>query len=498
MSKMNFLDSFKNYSEERLLKKIIYMKMARHNIKRHIRDYIDQQLIKAIVYLISRSSDGNAVRLLRLTEFLAEEYDKSTVHHVRKCLEEHHPVALLARRILLELNPKCRDMLVNNFFLKGLVTNYRLREKYAQKHGFVPPYLIVISPTMRCNLRCYGCYSGAYVDEEKRTSWDEELEYEVVDKILTEAKEMGIHFITISGGEPTLRKDLLPLYAKHDDMYFHMYSNGHVFTSKDVTREYAELGNIAVMISIEGFEKETDERRGKGAFTKVMKAMDNLREAGMLFGYSATVTRHNFEIVSSYEFVDLMLEKGCYVGWYFHYVPVGKARDMNLMMTPEQRNELRERVSRIRNSRPIFLGDFWNDGPYSKGCLSGGQMYVHINSRGDIEPCVFLHFAVDNIKTKSLRDALNSRLFKMMRDKRPYSKNLLAPCIIIDNPGIWQEIYKECKPYPTDDSAMQILNELRIDLEKYAESYHRLTDPIWEKEWTKPQSLEKQELREAA
>jgi len=42
----------------------------------------------------------------------------------------------------------------------------------------------------------------------------------------------------------------------------------------------AELGNVLPCISVEGFEKETDTRRGNGHFEKVVTAMDNLRDGG--------------------------------------------------------------------------------------------------------------------------------------------------------------------------------------------------------------------------
>jgi len=76
---------------------------------------------------------------------------------------------------------------------------------------------------------------------------------------------------------------------------------------------------------------------------------------------------------------------------------------VSLMATPEQRFRLRRRSIEIRNTKPIFIGDFWNDGPYVGGCICGARQsgYFHINCHGDVEPCVFLQFSVDNIKDKN-------------------------------------------------------------------------------------------------
>jgi len=91
-----------------------------------------------------------------------------------------------------------------------------------------------------------------------------------------------------------------------------------------MAKKLAKLGNVAPAISIEGFEKETDDRRGPGTFKKIMEAMDNLKEAGVPFGFSVTPTKLNIEALMSDEFVDLMIQKGCSFGWYFQYVPVGR------------------------------------------------------------------------------------------------------------------------------------------------------------------------------
>lgn len=328
---------------------------------------------------------------------------------------------------------------------------------------------------MRCNLNCAGCYSRSY-------SAKDELNFSELDGILEEAKGMGIYFITISGGEPFIRKDLLDLYEKHNDLFFHVYSNGSLI-DRGMAERLERPGNVAVMISLEGWEEETDARRGKGVFIKVMEAMDNLRQAGVLFGFSLTAHRHNFESISSPEFIDMLMGKGCYMGWYFMYIPVGKDPDIGFMLTPEQRNEMRNRVNFLRNTRPIFIGDFWNDGPYADGCIAGGQKYLHINAKGEVEPCVFIHFATDNIRNKSLKEALNSPFFQAIRKRRALKKNPLSTCIIIDYPEILMEACEEANAYPTDTSAPMLFNELKGKIGSYSKRLNEIYDEVWQQEY---------------
>ncbi|MDH5406796.1 MAG: radical SAM protein, partial [Candidatus Aminicenantes bacterium] len=310
----------------------------------------------------------------------------------------------------------------------------------------------------------------------------EDLDYQTVSRVITEGYDMGIHFITISGGEPLLWGDLLRLFSEHNDVYFQIYTNGTLI-DEQMARELASLGNVAPAISVEGLEKETDDRRGKGTFARIMTAMEKLKENGVMFGFSATPTRQNSDLLASEEFIDFYIEKGCFFGWYFQYIPIGRNPDINLMSTPQQRNRLREMIHQWRANKPIFIGDFWNDGPYVGGCIAGGRQYLHINHKGDVEPCVFTHFALDNIKTKSLKEILKSDFFRMIREKQPYTDNLYVPCMIIDNPQVLREIVALSGAHPTHQGAESVISDPRIKahLDRYAAEMHRLTDDLWEK-----------------
>ena len=366
--------------------------------------------------------------------------------------------------------------------------------KIERQEGVHIPYLFVISPTMRCNLRCYGCYAGAYRQED-------DLPFELWDSILQQAKDLGIFFVVISGGEPFIRADeLLELAAKHNDMVFQIYTNGTLI-DEEMARRIVEVGNVAPAISVEGFRAQTDERRGPGVYDKVLRAMVALREAGCLFGFSATVTRNNAEILASDEFIDFYVERGCYFGWFCNYSPIGRGPDVHLMPTPEQRDMMRRQTLKIRRTRPIFVADFWNDGPLTGGCMAGGRMYFHINHRAEVEPCVFAHFAIDNLHEKTLKEALTSPLFRAIQARQPFHENLLRPCMIIDHPHILREIVAETGARATDVGGEKLLTEKAAGLDEYARRWGEIADRAWESEdysWAKDGGLMdyKQAVRE--
>lgn len=450
-----------------------------------IKTFFQKLIIKSIIKKLSDVSDKNIIRILKLSKRLTSKEYKQTVKFIIDKAKSNHLVLNLFRDIVNKLNSNCRNKLAENLFINSLLIGSKIRDRYKEIYGYKPPYLMVISPTMKCNLRCIGCYAGEYQQKQ-------DLDFETVDRILTEAKEkLGIYFVTISGGEPSVWPHLFDIFKKHNDMYFQIYTNGTLIT-KEIANKLAEVGNVACAISVEGYETETDKRRSKGVYKKVLNAMENLKEAGVLFGFSATPTKINSDIISSDEFVDFYINQGCSFGWYFQYIPIGLKPDVSLMSTPEQRLNLMNKIKEMRNIKKIFFGDFWNDGPFVGGCMAaasrnGSGSYFHINCNGDVEPCVFCHFAVDNIKNKSLIEAINSDFFNEIRNKQPYSENLLRPCAIIDNPEVLRNAVKSHNAHPTHPGADSLIKDEKIikHLDNYSLKWQELTDPIWEKEYKK-------------
>ena len=432
----------------------------------------------SVLTMVSHASDRDIERFLGLLERLAPQpKDKQLVRSVRQLWAEDQPSARLIKRALRDVSPRCRERFVASLLLNNAWGPLAARRQaFVDKTGFQPPLTILISPTMRCNLRCEGCYAGDY-------SQRDDLPYEVLDRVLDEAEALGIFFVTVLGGEPFVRGDLWDLYEKHRDIYFMVYTNGTLLDQAAVDR-LAALGNVAPMLSIEGLEAETDARRGKGAYRMLMEAMDGLHAAGVFFGFSSMVTRHNVDTIVSDEFNDRLIEKGALVGWHFLYRPVGRDPDLDLMPTPAQRDLLRRQgAARLRATKPVFVIDFWNDAPYSGGCIAAGRYYIHINSQGGVEPCIFTHFAVDNVKDKSLADCLCSPYFLGIRRRQPYSDNLLRPCMLIDHPEVFREIYAEYHPLPTHPGAVSLVDGLGPGLDMYAQTLAHNLDRAWQEEF---------------
>ena len=389
-------------------------------------------------------------------------------------------------RILDEVDPKVLKTMALNLgfeaFMHGTKTIRKMREKYQCN----VPWLILMDPTSACNLHCTGCWAAEYGNKLNLT-------LEEMDSVVTQGKELGVYFYMLTGGEPLVRKaDLIKLCEKHNDCAFLSFTNG-TLVDKAFCEELKRVGNLYLAISLEGFSEVNDLRRGNGVFGKVMHAMDLLKKNGLVFGTSICYTSKNWDAVTSDEFVDLMIDKGCRYAMYFHYMPVGNDASLDLLPTPEQRTYIKDRVREIRSmtkGKGIFTMDFQNDGEFVGGCIAGGRNYFHINANGDAEPCVFIHYSDANIRTHSLLEILQNPLFMAYHNNQPFNKNHLRPCPMLDNPEMLQQLVHETGAKSTDLQSPESAEHLCHKCEEYARMWKPCAEKLWAETNVKPKAYE--------
>lgn len=276
----------------------------------------------------------------------------------------------------------------------------------------IPSYLIA-SITSACNLHCAGCYSRC-----NNATVDAEPVQQLTDaewlRIFNEADDMGISFILLAGGEPLLRRDIIEAAGKKPNILFPILTNGTF-----IDRRYFELfdrcRNLVPIMSIEGEKEATDARRGKGVYDSLIRNMDEFHRRGLIFGASVTVTTQNLREVSSEAFLKKLSDRGCKVVIFVEFVPVTEeAKD--LAPGDEEREYLRSEIARLRNEHPemVYIS-FPGDEKESGGCVAAGRGFFHINSHGGAEPCPFSPYSDVNIRSSSLREAMNSPLFLALR-----------------------------------------------------------------------------------
>lgn len=344
--------------------------------------------------------------------------------------------------------------------------------RMGNKHGCFVPRCLLLDPTNSCNLKCLGCWAAGYHKQEN-------LSCEKLDDILSQAEALKISYCFLSGGEPLVRKaDLLSLCEKHKKITFSAFTNG-ILIDEAFANRLAELGNFTVALSIEGFKEATDFRRGDGVYDKVIGAMELLKKRDIAFGFSVCYHSKNYKEIASDEFLDDMREKGCWMGWLFTYIPVGNDADMSLVCNAEQRAYVQQKIASYNARHDITIIDFWNNGHLAAGCVAASTGFVHINSRGDIEPCAFCHYSDSNIHNVSLVDALKSPFFKAFRNAQPFTDNPLRSCPLIDVPEKLVEVVEKSGAYSTELASPEDVRSFAEKTKPVAEKWQTVADEIY-------------------
>lgn len=426
---------------------------------------------------LKKDREKGFLQLVELTEkFMGDNFSKESYEKVRALIKNPDQKWMrYAHRLLDETDPHVAKMTALNLGFQSAFLGTKTIRKMREVHNCNIPWLILMDPTSACNLHCTGCWAAEYGNKLNLT-------FDELDRIVTQGKELGIYFYMMTGGEPLVRKaDIIKLCEKHEECAFHCYTNG-TLVDQAFCDEMKRVGNLSLSISLEGFEEANDFRRGAGVYDKVIRAMDLLHENGLIFGNSVCYTRKNMEAVTSDEFFDLLIEHGSRFAWYFHLMPVGMKAAPELMPTKEQREYIYHRIREVRameGGKEIFVMDFQNDGEFVGGCIAGGRNYCHINPKGDVEPCVFVHYSGANIREKSLLECLKQPLFMAYRDGQPFNENMLRPCPMLENPELLIKMVQQTGAHSTDVEEAEPVEHLCGKCMEYACEWKETADKLW-------------------
>jgi len=355
----------------------------------------------------------------------------------------------------------------------------RLREEAQLSNLMVPPFLI-LSITSRCNLHCAGCYAAAvgtisYESPRVLTPTILQLNREQWRKVISEASELGVFCFIIAGGEPFLFPGLLELFEEFKERFFLVFTNGTALTEADFAR-VKHLANVAIIVSIEGGQDVTDERRGQGVYEQASTALQRLGKMGVLTGISVTIDRLNYRHWMDATQLDRFIARGVRLGFLIEYIPTTpelasssqpessgggiidavnmNQRAMNddhgLMLTREERAMFREHILRYRAAKPIYLIHSPGDEEFFGGCVSAGRGFAHVTPAGDLTPCPVSNVATHNLLASSLREGLASPLFREIRANEHLLETEGTPCGLFAHPREVDALARAVNAYRTD------------------------------------------------
>jgi len=339
----------------------------------------------------------------------------------------------LVLRTLRTADPKCLAKFAWNFGVKGMLSVERFKRRLKRGEYF-PPFLY-ISIINSCNLRCQGCWVD--VEAERST-----LDLEAMNRLINDAKAHGNSFFGLLGGEPFMHPELLDILAAHPDCYFQIFTNGQFITAK-IAERLRQLGNATPLISIEGREIVSNERRGNAeVLNRTLRGLDHALKARLLVGVATSVCQTNIDELCNEAWLQELIDRGVHYVWYHTYRPVGAKMNAQLALRPDQLVRVRRFVVEMRAKMPIAMIDAYYGHDGKALCPMSTGISHHISPYGDIEPCPIIQFAKESVRDeRGVFEAIRSSEF--IRDFREISAQATRGCVVLERPDLVKDLVQK-------------------------------------------------------
>ncbi len=275
----------------------------------------------------------------------------------------------------------------------------RLSDMFEQ--GLTSPICLTWELTYACNLACVHCLSSSGRRDPR------ELTTAECRAVIDTMQRMGVFYVNIGGGEPTVRPDFWELvdYATAHQVGVKFSTNG-IKLDAAAARRLAASDYIDVQISLDGATAEVNDAvRGAGSYATAVRAMANLAAAGFRgFKISVVVTRHNVSQLD--EFKEIADQYGARLR-LTRLRPSGRGADVwpELHPTGAQQRKLYDWLA--AHGEQVLTGDsFFHLSPYGKplpglNMCGAGRVVCLIDPVGDVYACPFAiheNFLAGNVR----------------------------------------------------------------------------------------------------
>jgi MoaA/NifB/PqqE/SkfB family radical SAM enzyme len=375
----------------------------------------------------------------------------------------------MSKRMLTETDRRLLWKFAWNFGYKGMRSVQRFKKRLKKGIHF-PPFLY-ISIINSCQLRCQGCW----VDVEAPRQM---ISLEEMNKLINDAKKHGNSFFGILGGEPFMHPQLLDILEAHPDCYFQIFTNGQMITD-EVAARLREIGNATPLISIEGSEPVSDERRGRlNVLNRTLAGLENCRKHRLITGVATSVCQTNIDLVSE-QWLHRLIDMGIHYVWFHTYRVVGPKPAAHLALTPEQVLHIRRFIVEMRAKLPIAIVDAYWDDQGEALCPMATGISHHIGPGGHVEPCPIIQFATENIRDKeSIYDLLTQSAF--IRDFRETAAKATRGCVVLERPDLVKEIVLR---HGAKDTTQRLTAMPEVEAMQPRNSQYDPKNPIPEEHW---------------
>lgn len=275
------------------------------------------------------------------------------------------------------------------------------------------PLRVFYDITYACNLRCIHCFTDSGTKDADELSLDEKL------TLAENLSDLGVHRVSIAGGEPLICPDTIPFIERCRELGLavSMTTNGTLMDEKTISI-LNRLSLKSLTVSIDGVkEKSIGRIRGMTAFYKASDALKLLKKS-YLGGYSIKATLMKPNIDELEDIVRYAVKYGC-GAVKFNCVRLDGRANENASTLGLTREEYIRTVKKIESLKQKYEGDIAVKGPlniFSKeqydyihelgfGCF-GGKESICIDPMGNVRPCAHFpeHFICGNVREQSIGD----------------------------------------------------------------------------------------------
>ena len=262
---------------------------------------------------------------------------------------------------------------------------------------------ISLDVTNLCNMECKHCYAESFKGCHN-------IELDVLERFFNDAYSLGAYHYVLHGGEAILEFDRLAAIIQMiypEETYITVVSNGWAMDVSTI-HKLKILGVDKICFSLDsGIEEEHDANRRPGSYSKVLTAIENVKQEGLHVAISTVVTRDNWNSVGSRKLLEIATKLGVRVDLQVA-MPVGKwDGEKDIRITSEIAADI---VDIYQNrlmpdgTRSVSRDVFWSGG-YR---CPAGRDFMAITASGEMLPCNFCQYSLGNIKDVPLKQARNA------------------------------------------------------------------------------------------
>ncbi|MBF0154792.1 MAG: radical SAM protein [Magnetococcales bacterium] len=251
--------------------------------------------------------------------------------------------------------------------------------------------------TYRCQAKCHKCYSANLESDD-----DDDLTVAQIGDIIAQAIDLGIIHVNLTGGEPTLRKDLLEVIraCQPKRIVVSLVTNALLLTRQKMA-DMKEAGLNTIQISLDSADpEEHDHLRGvPGCYNKVIQAGRWAHEIGLNLCFSTVLSTENSGNERKMDDLLELCEREDAFLLICDSAAVGRwSGQSEKMMTCQERNDALAKLLRHPRARHHNMYNFRG----RSGCPAGVEK-IYITAYGEVTPCDLVHDVAGNLKQESLK-----------------------------------------------------------------------------------------------